>query len=97
MPHRKSALGRTSFQALAKIGENIPSILRGELNALDIPMRGDLLSQFYTETFGLQFYLRQLSKIAGQISNRFPHINIMELGKSHNASPFGLIAYTLRI
>lgn len=86
IPFRNAAVGNINFQALHKFAENIPSILCGKVDALEVLMEDHLPSQLYTGTFGFQFYLRQLGRIAGQISNRFPHINILELGKSH--SPF---------
>lgn len=63
------------------VGEALPAIVRGERNLLDTLMGDNLLSQFYQETFGIQTYLREVARIAGQISNRFPHINVLEIGK----------------
>jgi len=64
------------------VGESLPSIVRGEVNLLEILMQNNVLSQFYSEASGIQFYLQHISNICGQISNRYPHLNVLEIGKS---------------
>jgi hybrid polyketide synthase/nonribosomal peptide synthetase ACE1 len=83
-PFRNAAVGNTNLQALHKIGESLPSLVGGKANTLETAIENDFFSKFYTNTFGIQFYLRQLGRVAGQISNRFPHVNILELGRSQN-------------
>lgn len=65
---------------MRSVGEFLPAIVRGETNILDILTQENMLSQFYTETFGIKFYLKELGRIASQIGNRFPHMNILEIG-----------------
>ncbi|KAJ5683579.1 hypothetical protein N7462_006744 [Penicillium macrosclerotiorum] len=72
--------GDVDFQALRLVGESLPDIVRGEVNILDILMKNDMLSQFYSETIGMQSYLHEMARMAGQISNRYPHINVLEIG-----------------
>ncbi|KAJ5266646.1 hypothetical protein N7478_009454 [Penicillium angulare] len=62
------------------VGENLTSVIRGEESLLDFLMKDNLLSQFYTQTMGIQSSLKHASEIASQISHRFPHINVLEIG-----------------
>ena len=67
---------------MRSVGKNLPVIVRGKTNILDILMQENMLSQFYTATVGMKPYLSELGRIAGQIGNRFPHINVIEIGWS---------------
>ncbi|KAJ5735043.1 uncharacterized protein N7483_000168 [Penicillium malachiteum] len=62
------------------IGDNLPSIVRGETNLLELLMKDNLMNRFYAETLGIQPYLNRVAQIAAQISNRFPQINVLEIG-----------------
>lgn len=66
---------------MSAVGEILPAVVRGEINLLDTLMKDNLLSRFYSESFGIQAYLREVARVAGQISNRHPHINVLEIGK----------------
>lgn len=39
-----------------------------------------MLNEFYANTFGLQHYLKEMVRMAGQISYRYPHMNVLEIG-----------------
>lgn len=75
---------------MTAVGEVLPAVIRGETNLLDTLMNDNLLSQFYSKTFGIEFYQQEVARIAGQISNRFPHVNVLEIGKSHDPKLFSL-------
>lgn len=66
---------------MTTIGESLPSIVRGEKNLLETLMKDNMLARFYAEAFGIQSYLKEAGRIAGQIANRFPHVNVLEIGK----------------
>ncbi|KAJ6020506.1 hypothetical protein N7540_006010, partial [Penicillium herquei] len=62
------------------IGDSLPSIIHGETNMLELLMKDNLMNRFYAETLGIQPYLSRVAQIAAQISNRFPQINVLEIG-----------------
>lgn len=66
---------------MRRVGETLPLIVRGEVNLLEMLMQDNMLSQFYSEASGIQFYLQNISDICSQISNRYPHLNVLEIGK----------------
>lgn len=67
---------------MAAVGGILPSIVRGQTNLFDILMKDNLLSQVYSNALGAQSYLTEVARIAGQIGNRFPHVNVLEIGKT---------------
>ncbi|KAJ5928189.1 hypothetical protein N7466_007145 [Penicillium verhagenii] len=68
------------MKIMRQVGEALPSIVRGEVSLLEMLKNDNLLKQFYSEACGIEFFLEQLSQIAGQIGNRYPHINVLEIG-----------------
>lgn len=74
------------MEIMRRVGEALPMIVRGELNLLQILMQDNMLSRFYSEASGIEFYLQQISSICGQIGNRYPHINVLEIGKLETKS-----------
>jgi hybrid polyketide synthase/nonribosomal peptide synthetase ACE1 len=72
--------GNIDAKIMQSVGESLPAIVRGESNILDILMRDNMLGQFHAETLGIKYYLNEMGRVAGQIGNRFPHINVLEIG-----------------
>lgn len=68
------------IRALRAIGENLPAVIRGEVDVLDIMMRDDVLSKIYTQSLGIEKYLEELTRTVEQISHRHPHLNVLEIG-----------------
>jgi hybrid polyketide synthase/nonribosomal peptide synthetase ACE1 len=67
-------------EIMASVGQSLPAIVRGEISILDILMQENMLSRFNAGTLGVKSYLNEMGRIAGQIGNRFPHINVLEIG-----------------
>lgn len=73
---------------MTAVGETLPSIVRGETDLLDTLMKDNMLSQFHSNALGVQSYLAEIARIAGQISNRYPHVNVLEIGELGGIYPF---------
>lgn len=73
------------IKAIRTIGEALPAVVRGEINLLEVLMKDELLSQFYAGALGIESYQREVARLAGQISNKYPHINVLEIGM-HSSS-----------
>lgn len=69
-------------EVMCSVGESLPAIVRGDTNILDILMQESMLSRFYAGTLGIKSYLNEMGRTAGQIGNRYPHINVLEIGLS---------------
>ncbi|CAG7931952.1 unnamed protein product [Penicillium olsonii] len=68
------------IRALREIGENLPAVIRGNENLLEILMKEDMLSKIYTQSLGIGAYLDEVARVAHQISHRYPHLNVLEIG-----------------
>ncbi|EHK20225.1 putative PKS-NRPS protein [Trichoderma virens Gv29-8] len=86
------------------VGENLPKAIRGQMNILEPMMEGNKLNKFYVDALGMPRYVEALSRIAAQISNRYPHMHMLEIGAGtggatkillkHLASAFDSYTYT---
>ncbi|OQD84967.1 hypothetical protein PENANT_c011G03847 [Penicillium antarcticum] len=74
------------IKALSAIGENLPAVIRGESNLLEILTQDNMLSSFYANTLGIDFYLEEIARMAHQISHRYPHLNVLEIGAGAGAT-----------
>lgn len=62
------------------VGKQMPSVIRGQTTILEHLTQGNLLEDFYQNALGMNLYTRFLSRIVSQITNRYPHMNILEVG-----------------
>ncbi|KAI4158636.1 MAG: hypothetical protein L6R39_000491 [Caloplaca ligustica] len=68
------------IQLMHAVGENWPAIMRGEMNMLEPMVENNMLNRFYTDALGMERYLQDLTRIAKQISHRYPHMSVLEVG-----------------
>ena len=68
------------LQLMQAVGENLPAVMNGEMNMLEPMVQGNMLNRFYTDALGMDRYLRDLTRIAAQISHRYPHMSVLEVG-----------------
>nr|QPC57090.1 polyketide synthase-nonribosomal peptide synthetase [Tolypocladium sp. 49Y] len=68
------------IRIMRALGENLPSIARGETQPLEVMMEDDMLSRFYVEAYGLDGMNDHVARALGQITHRHPQANILEIG-----------------
>lgn len=66
---------------LAAVGENIPASVRGETTILEHMIADNLLDDFYKLGLGFDTYNNFLAEMIKQVTHRYPHANIIEVGK----------------
>lgn len=71
----------TELDMVRSLGQNLVALVRGDLDAPDIVAGENVLRTWVTTSPCFEFFARELARIAGKISNRFPHINVLEIGK----------------
>ena len=69
------------LRIMQAVGENLQSAIRNEINILEAMVKDNMLTNFYAYALGMERYLLDLTRIVGQISRRFPHINVLEIGE----------------
>ncbi|RFU80561.1 acyl transferase acyl hydrolase lysophospholipase [Trichoderma arundinaceum] len=92
------------LEIMHAVGENLPRAIRGQINILEPMIEDNKLNKFYVDALGMPRYVEALSRIAGQISNRYPHMHVLEVGAGtggatkillkHLANGFDSYAYT---
>ncbi|ORY61265.1 putative polyketide synthase [Pseudomassariella vexata] len=62
------------------VGQQMPRVFRGETTMLAEFRESGLLDDYYTVGFGFKQVCKWLSRVLVQICNRYPHMNILEIG-----------------
>ncbi|KAI0856844.1 hypothetical protein F4860DRAFT_528733 [Xylaria cubensis] len=77
---------RTDVRLLQSVGENLPQVIRDGSNIFE-HMTGDgMLDNAYEEGFGLDRVNDYIAEMVGQISHRYPRMNILEIGAGTGGS-----------
>ncbi|KAJ5624593.1 hypothetical protein N7510_000902 [Penicillium lagena] len=62
------------------VGENIVSVMRGEITILEVMTKDGYLDDYYENAMGLHTANRNISNLMAQIAYRHPHCDILEIG-----------------
>lgn len=79
--------GVVDFEIMHLVGTQMPRVFRGETSMLEEFRAGDsvgILDRYYAEAFGLSESAKWVSRAVAQIVDRYPHMNILEIGKIPN-------------
>jgi acyl transferase domain-containing protein/NADPH:quinone reductase-like Zn-dependent oxidoreductase len=87
--HRSREAG-VEGQMLARIGENLPAILSGEVDSLSIMLEDDLLARFYSQGLIVPNYL-QMADYLKLLAFKHPHQKILEIGAGTGGATLPLI------
>ncbi|KAI8249967.1 Polyketide synthase-nonribosomal peptide synthetase [Colletotrichum sp. SAR 10_77] len=92
------------FNIMRAVGENMPSVIRGETaNILEVMTKDNMLADFYSHGLGGEAANSAVALMLQQITNRFPHIDILEVGAGTGGAtweimdrntPFATYTYT---
>ncbi|KAM7219555.1 acyl transferase/acyl hydrolase/lysophospholipase [Rhypophila decipiens] len=86
------------LKVIRAVGEGLSSAIRGENNILEVMRmrQGDdsnskqktsaMMDDFYASSLGMAKYLQEVARLVGQISHRFAHMNILEIGGGSGAT-----------
>ncbi|KAF2185492.1 polyketide synthetase [Zopfia rhizophila CBS 207.26] len=84
----------TDLQVVRTVGEEMPRVLRGETTILEHLMKDDLLYRYYSERMGFSEHSTYLAKTVAQITNRYPHMSILEIGAGTGAATRDILRET---
>ncbi|EFQ93721.1 hypothetical protein PTT_08797 [Pyrenophora teres f. teres 0-1] len=74
------------LQLIQRVGEAMPDVISKKADMLDVMMRDNLLSKYYTTGIGLDTSNAVLSAAAAKIAHRFPQLKILEIGAGTGAT-----------
>ncbi|KAI0487511.1 hypothetical protein F4859DRAFT_525620 [Xylaria cf. heliscus] len=70
----------TDIKMIIAVGENVPASVRGDTTILEHMMRDNLLDNYYKHCLGAEVYNKFLADMVNQITHRYPHAKILEIG-----------------
>ena len=82
MEASKPFLHLPDVQIMHLTGEQMPRVFNGETTILEQFRATDILDRYYAGGFGLRESAQWVSRTVKQIVDRYPHMNILEIGKS---------------
>lgn len=68
------------LRLIRSLGVAYPSIVRGELDALELLTKDNMLHELYADGFGFSVANTWAAQLVKQMSHRYPHMNIIDLG-----------------
>lgn len=68
------------------VGENMLQVFRGESTILEHLRPNNLLDEYYVGAIGFPQFSKWLARTISQITHRYPHADILEIGTSSNVS-----------
>ncbi|KAF2281157.1 uncharacterized protein EI97DRAFT_472412 [Westerdykella ornata] len=77
---------------LSAVGENIPASVRGETTILEHMIADNMLDDFYKLGLGFARYNGFLAEMIKQMSHRYPHSNIIEVGAGTGGATKSILA-----
>lgn len=80
------------FNIMRAVGENLPSVTCGETTILEHMTKDDKLDNYYRHVTGVEDLNRLISGMIGQLSQRFPQMNILEIGAGTGGSTHSIIS-----
>lgn len=72
--------GNLDVKMISVVGEKIPAAVRGESTILEHLLKDNMLDDFYKVGSGFQRYNKFLAGMMKQITHRYPHTKILEIG-----------------
>lgn len=64
------------------VGKTMPRVFKGETTMLEHFRESGLLDEYYAHGFGTMQSSLWLSNAVKQITDRHPHLNLLEIGKA---------------
>ena len=76
---------------LYHIGENLPRVLRREVDALSLMMEDDQLERYYRANQGLSQSYQQAAVYIDLLAHKNPHLNILEIGAGTGGATYPIL------
>lgn len=57
------------LQLMHAVGQNLPAVFRGEINALEPMVKDDMLNRFYVDAMGMSQYTEDLARMTAHITH----------------------------
>jgi len=68
------------MKLMQAVGEHLVPVVRGETTMLEYMRKDDMLNNLYVQGVGFEEYTESMAEQVQQLSHRYPHMNILEIG-----------------
>ncbi|KAI9147229.1 Acyl transferase/acyl hydrolase/lysophospholipase [Paramyrothecium foliicola] len=72
-------------------GEALLPMVRGQLNILEVMTTDNLLDEFFARSVGMPSYLAEMARMVTELSHRYPHMNMIEIGAGVGAATASIL------
>lgn len=72
----------TDIQIISSVGQNLPASVQGETTILEHMVKDDMLDKHYKYCLGAEAANENLAAMMKQITHRYPHAKILEIGQN---------------
>ncbi|PWY79697.1 ketoacyl-synt-domain-containing protein [Aspergillus heteromorphus CBS 117.55] len=79
------------LQLIRAVGENLPAVVQNRAWMLEHMVKDDVLDRFYKFGLGFQRANGYMSRVAAQISHRYPRARILEIGAGTGGATKGIL------
>ncbi|RYP10842.1 hypothetical protein DL764_000394 [Monosporascus ibericus] len=79
------------LRLLNALGPSFPAIVMGETTPVEIGMQDNLLANFYSNGLGNAEYTNYLTRTVKQLTHRYPHLSILEVGAGTAGATKGIM------
>ncbi|KAH8896313.1 putative polyketide synthase [Thozetella sp. PMI_491] len=80
-----------NFALTRAVGERLPAVLRGETSMLEHMRENNALDNYYKHAAGFARLNELIATMAGQISHRYPRMNVLEIGAGTGGATRGVL------
>jgi hybrid polyketide synthase/nonribosomal peptide synthetase ACE1 len=63
------------------VGDGLLPAMNGQINILEVMTQANMLDDFFAHSLAMPPYLEDMARMVVDLSHRFPHMNILEIGK----------------
>lgn len=88
---------KIEVQLMRSVGENLAAAVRGETVILQHMLKDGMLNQYYVESLGLRPYTAFLTEVIAQITHRYPHMRILEIGAGTGGATKSIMRRSARL
>lgn len=75
------------------VGREMPRVIHGETTILEHLLPNNLLDDYYSNALGFPQFTVWLSRMAAQLSHRYPRMNILEIGAGTGGATKGVLKH----
>ncbi|RYP45141.1 hypothetical protein DL769_011480 [Monosporascus sp. CRB-8-3] len=79
------------LKLMKAVGDGLFPAMNGQMNILEAMTRDNMLDDFFAHSLAMPPYLKDMARMVADLSHRFPHMNILEIGAGIGAATASIL------